>query len=97
MPKNARSDSDPVAATAKVAVGIGVIAIAAAKAFGLKGRPARPNLERGSRSLNDIVRNVDGRRRGRRKPPDAGIAVRAVPPKGPLPKTGGAEAPLEFD
>ena len=33
----------------------------------------------------------------RRKPPEAGIAVPAVPPKGPLPMQGGAEAPLEFD
>ena len=35
--------------------------------------------------------------RPRRKPPEAGIAVPAVPPKGPLPMQGGAEAPLEFD
>ena len=34
-------------------------------------------------------------RRG--KPPAAGIAVPAVPPRGPLPLQGGAEAPLEFD
>lgn len=33
----------------------------------------------------------------KRKPPEAGIAVPAVPPRGPLPKQGGAEAPLEFD
>jgi len=32
-----------------------------------------------------------------RKPPEAGIAVPAIPPNGPLPKQGGAEAPLEFD
>ncbi|MBV7258626.1 hypothetical protein [Erythrobacter crassostreae] len=31
-----------------------------------------------------------------RKPPESGIAVPAVPPKGPLPKQGGAEAPLDF-
>lgn len=33
----------------------------------------------------------------RRKPPEAGLAVPAVPPRGPLPKQGGAEAPLTFD
>lgn len=33
----------------------------------------------------------------RRKPPEAGIAVPAARPSGPLPKQGGAEAPLEFD
>jgi hypothetical protein len=32
-----------------------------------------------------------------RKPPEAGIAVPAIPPRGPLPKQGGAAAPLEFD
>ena len=31
-----------------------------------------------------------------RKPPEAGLPVPAVPPKGPLPMQGGAEAPLEF-
>ncbi len=33
----------------------------------------------------------------RRKPPEAGIPVPAVPPRGPLPKQGGAEAPLDFE
>ncbi|QFT76426.1 hypothetical protein [Erythrobacter sp. THAF29] len=32
----------------------------------------------------------------RRKPPESGISVPAVPPRGPLPKQGGAEAPLDF-
>lgn len=31
-----------------------------------------------------------------RKPPEAGLAVPAVPPRGPLPLQGGAEAPLDF-
>ena len=33
----------------------------------------------------------------RRKPPEAGLPVMAVPPRGRLPLQGGAEAPLEFD
>jgi hypothetical protein len=33
----------------------------------------------------------------RRKPPEAGLPVPAIPPGGPLPKQGGAAAPLEFD
>lgn len=33
----------------------------------------------------------------RRKPPESGFPVPAVPPNGPLPKQGGAAAPLEFD
>ena len=35
--------------------------------------------------------------RGKRKPPESGLMVPAVPPRGPLPLQGGAEAPLEFD
>ncbi|MXO75377.1 hypothetical protein GRI40_09145 [Altererythrobacter aerius] len=32
----------------------------------------------------------------KRKPPEAGLAVPAVPPRGPMPLQGGAEAPLDF-
>ena len=32
----------------------------------------------------------------KRKPPEAGLPVPAVPPRGPLPLQGGAEAPLDF-
>ena len=39
-----------------------------------------------------LTRNPD-----RKKPPESGIAVPVVPPRGPLPLHGGAEAPLEFD
>ena len=50
-------------------------------------------------SLADIMANREHgapQRKPRRKPPEAGIAVPAIPPKGPLPKQGGAEAPLDF-
>lgn len=33
----------------------------------------------------------------KRKPPEAGLPVPAVPPRGPLPLQGGAEAPLDFE
>ena len=33
----------------------------------------------------------------RRKPPESGLPVPAVPPGGPLPKQGGAAAPLDFE
>ena len=36
-------------------------------------------------------------RNRKRKPPEAGLSVPAIPPRGPLPMQGGAEAPLEFD
>jgi hypothetical protein len=34
--------------------------------------------------------------KARRKPPEAGLPVPAVPPRGPRPKLGGAEAPLDL-
>ncbi len=33
----------------------------------------------------------------RRKPPESGLPVPAIPPSGPAPTQGGATAPLEFD
>jgi hypothetical protein len=33
----------------------------------------------------------------RRKPPESGLPVLAIPPNDPAPKQGGAAAPLEFD
>jgi hypothetical protein len=52
-----------------------------------------------SRRLRDLGRRMQSRidRASRRKPPEAGLPVPAVPPRGPQPSSGGAEAPLEFD
>ena len=33
----------------------------------------------------------------RRRPPESGLPVPAIPPSGPRPKQGGAAAPLDFD
>ena len=50
-----------------------------------------------SRRLDDLGRVMQAYidRANRRKPPEAGLAVPAVPPRGPLPLAGGAEAPLD--
>ena len=45
--------------------------------------------------LSALKDNLGGGRR--RKPPESGVPVPAVPPNGPMPKQGGAAAPLEFD
>ena len=37
------------------------------------------------------------RSRSRRKPPEAGLPVPAIPPHGPQPKQGGAAEPLDFE
>lgn len=61
------------------------------RGFRQRGRSARVDGSLG-KTMADWKRN-----QRRRKPPEAGIAVPAVPPKGPLPRQGGAEAPLTFD
>lgn len=38
----------------------------------------------------------DMKRGPKKPPPEAGLSVPAVPPKGPLPQQGGAQAPLDF-
>lgn len=48
------------------------------------------------RKMMAEVRGGKGRKFPR-KPPEAGIAAPAVPPRGPLPLSGGAEAPLAFN
>lgn len=55
------------------------------------GQRDRIGLKAEQAHLQNILRQL------RRKPPEAGLAVPAVPPRGPLPLQGGAEAPLEFD
>ena len=60
------------------------------------GARSRDRRVRGDSSLSKTMAQWKRDQR-RRKPPETGIAVPAVPPKGPLPKTGGAEAPLTFD
>lgn len=47
------------------------------------------------RALRDVIRAVTARR-GRGAPPAAGLPQPAVPPRGPLPLAGGAEAPLDL-
>lgn len=44
----------------------------------------------------DLMRQI-ARGDGKRKPPEAGLPVPAIPPRGPLPLQGGAEAALESD
>jgi hypothetical protein len=77
---------------ARIAIGFGLVA--AAGALARRKRRAKPDLRPGSRSLNDILRQRQTRRR---KPPESGIAMPAIPPRGPLPMQGGAAAPLDFE
>ncbi len=87
-------DRDVLADLARIGAGLGTVAMLAIAALASRKRQAKPDMRPGTRSLDDILR--DNRNR-RRKPPEAGIPVPAVPPAGPLPKLGGAEAPLDFE
>lgn len=62
-------------------------------------REERVGLRAELAHLRKLMSHVADRRwgfRGRRKPPEAGMPVPAVPPGGPRPKQGGAAVPLDF-
>ncbi len=66
-----------------------IVALAVAQGV---SRRSRPTVEQQAPWLFD----KSTRPKRRRKPPEAGMPVPAIPPKGPLPMQGGAQAPLEF-
>jgi len=64
------------------------------------GRPVRKTrrLKVGYNNAGVLIERAEqAARRRKRKPPEAGLSVPAIPPKGPLPKQGGAAAPLDFE
>ncbi|NCP14379.1 MAG: hypothetical protein GW858_09490 [Sphingomonadales bacterium] len=80
----------------RIAGGVGLLVIAAVQAIAVgRHRPKADIHQRpGATSLGAFMR-----RRGQtlhRKPPEAGLPVPAIPPRGPQPLQGGAAAPLEF-
>lgn len=75
------------------------IALIDAKLSGETNREERVGLRAELAHLRKLLGQVSDRRwgfRGRRKPPEAGMPVPAVPPGGPQPKQGGAAVPLDF-
>jgi len=79
---------------ARIVVGFGIFAAAVATALADRKNGAKPDMKPGTRSLDDLIRQT---RNKRRKPPEADLAIPAVPPRGPLPKQGGAAAPLDYE
>lgn len=75
----------------RLALSLGAVAAAAIAG---QARSLKHDRQAGTRSLDALRRAAQG---SRRKPPEAGIASPAVPPRGPLPKHGGAAADMEFD
>ncbi len=79
---------------ARVVIGFGIFAAAVAHSLAERKTRANPDVKPGTRSMDDLLRQT---RAQRRKPPEAGLAVPAIPPSGPLPMQGGAAAPLDFE
>ncbi len=67
------------------------------KAAALIARGPEARKRRAKANTLAAAARAERKRINRRKPPEAGIAIPAVPPGGPLPIQGGAEAPLDFD
>lgn len=79
---------------ARIVAGVGMLALAAANVIAASKRGPKADLRPGTQSLGAIMRE---RGPNRSKPPEAGIAAPAVPPRGPVPKQGGAAAMLDFE
>ncbi len=93
MPRRDLPQRNVLADLARIGAGLGTVAMLASAAFVSRKRQAKPDMRTGTRGLDAILRDNGNRRR---KPPEAGIPIPAVPPTGPLPKQGGAEAPLDL-
>ena len=84
-----RRHSDPVADAE--------MALAEMRLMSLNGYRALAERWTRERSFAERVQARLRNDPNRRKPPEAGLSVPAVPPKGPSPKQGGAAAPFDFD
>lgn len=92
MPHHDSPQRNILAGLGQILVGVGMLAVAAGETFaGLRQGP-KPDMKPGAGSLADIMRS---RPRPRRKPPESGLPVPAVPPRGPVPLQGGAAAALD--
>ena len=47
-------------------------------------------------ALDTIMSAIERGVKRNRRPPEAGAAIPAIPPRGPLPLAGGAAAPFDF-
>lgn len=92
MPRQAPPPRSILAGLGQILVGFGMVAIAAGETIAAGRHRPSPDLKFGTGSLADIMRQ---RPRPRRKPPESGMPVPAVPPRGPMPLQGGAAAALD--
>lgn len=71
-----------------------MLAVAAGEALASRRLGPKSDLRPGAQSLADIMSIGP---RPRRKPPESGLPVPVVPPRGPAPLQGGAAARLDFE
>jgi len=94
MPTKDSGQRDILGDIGRILAGVGMIAVAAANVIAAGKRGPKVDQRPGTRSLDELLR---AQPRPRRRPPESGIPVPAVPPRGPLPKQGGAAAELDFE
>lgn len=95
MAETQASNGNLLGNLARIGAGLIVAVAAAVSALEARQRGLRTDDRRGAQSLDQLLRNRPPPRR--RKPPEAGIAAPATPPRGPLPMQGGAAARLDFE
>jgi len=93
MTDRGSKDRDILGDLGRIVAGVGMLAFAAANVIAASKRGPKADQRPGAHSLGAFLREHG---RNRRRPPEAGVAARAVPPRGPLPKQGGAAAMLDL-
>ena len=92
MPRQAPPPRSILDGLGQILVGVGKVAMAAGETIAAGRHRPSPDVTPGTRSLADMMRQPP---RPRRKPPEPGMPVPAVPPRGPVPLQGGAAAALD--
>ena len=86
--------SNILAGLGHIVIGVGMLAVAAGKTIAAGRHRPKPDILPGSLSITDMMQS---RPRPRRKPPESGLPVPAIPPRGPAPLQGGAAARIDFE
>lgn len=85
---------DMIGNLGRIIAGVGMFVVAAHAALAASKRGPKVDQRPGTQPFAAFLQ---GRRLNGRNPPEAGLPMPAVPPRGPLPKQGGAAAELDFE
>lgn len=94
MVRNDTPEGDMLGNLGRILAGVGMFAMVAREVIAANKRGHEVDQRPGTRAFAAFLHE---RRAPRRKPPEAGLPVPAIPPRGPLPKQGGAAAELDFE